>query len=272
MARTQELTLTRGNRGLLLLAVLSGLVAAALVFVALAQNDGGGGESASPAASTFGVVVASHDIPAGTEVSADMVKVVDVPEALLVKGAFSDATPVVGEVTRYALAEGEQITATKVGAPVEGEGLGSVVPKGKRAVAIRVEEATAVGGLLLPGDRVDVVAAFQSGNDAPVVVQTVLQDVEVLAVAQEAQQPVPVTSVDEGGGAAKELATSGRLPSDVDTQPDASTVTLAVDPQQAEILAGAQQAAKRVWLSLRPFGETSQVDLPKEVISSSDGR
>ena len=204
MARIQELTLARGNRGLLLLAVLSGLVAAALVFVALARNDGGD-ETVSPATATAKVVVAGRDIAVGSEVTADMLKVVDVPESLLVKGAFASAAPVVGEVTRVALAEGEQITPSKVGAAAAGKGLGSVVPKGKRAVAIRVEEATAVGGLLLPGDRVDVVAAFQEG-ETPVVVQTVLQDIEVLAVAQEAQRPVPVTTENEGGGTTKDLA------------------------------------------------------------------
>ncbi len=260
MARLGEMKLIKGNRGLLLLAVAAGLVAAALVFVALAQNDDDGGGSVSPGGGNVAVVVAAQDIAAGTKVSEGMLKVMEVPEALALSGAFADSTPIVGQVTRYAVLSGEQITPGKVGPTVKGEGLGYVVPAGKRAVGIQVKEVTAVGGLLLPGDRVDVIAVFEGEGDASTSVITVLQGVEVLAVAQEAQEPVP--AADSGTGES-DLATSGQLPDNVDTHPNAGTVTVAVDPGQAQLLAGVQVEADEVWLSLVPAGDNAPVDLQK---------
>jgi len=52
------------------------------------------------------------------------------------------------------------------------------------------------------------------------------------------------------------------LPDDVDEQPGASTVTVALDPAQVQALVSAQEVAERVWLTLRPFGEDKPVDLP----------
>lgn len=275
MARIGEMTLTKGNRWLLLLAVVAGLVAAALVFVALSEDDDKVitvSDGDNPAA----VVVASQNISAGTEITQDMLKTIEVPEALLIAGAYTDATALVGQKARVAILSGEQIPASKFGAQGDEDGLSYVVPKGMRAIAVQVGDLTAVGGLLLPGNRVDILGAFRIekspglAEDEDIMrIQTILQSVEVLAVAQEAQEPVPVGAVD--GGVTKDLPTSGQLPDDVDEQPGASTVTLALDPQQAQALVSAQEIAERVWLALRPFGDDQVVDVPAyDVIVASD--
>lgn len=273
MARLEQLTALRSNRGLLILALLSGLAAAILVFVALAQSDDGGGSTA-PAATTSKVVVALRDIAAGTEIQADMLKVQDVPTNLLVKGAFSDTGLVVGETTRYPVVAGEQLSRLKVGPQVEdNNGLSFVVPKGLRAVSVRIDETSGVGGLLLPGDRVDVIAVIPEEDQTDVdKAVTVLQNIEVLAVAQVAQEPLPPagdrTGTDPQADAA---ATSGQRPEDAKPQPDAHTATLAVTPQQALLLALAQEKGK-VWLSLRSFGEDGITDLPVTTLDSLLGR
>lgn len=271
MARVNELTAPRSNRGLLVLAVLSGLVAAILVFVALARSGGGGDETSTPAVTTAKVVVAQRDIPARSEITADTVQVVEVPAPLVVKGAFVDVQPLIGETTRYPIAAGEQITRVKVGPQTEGDGLAFVVPKGQRALSVRVDEVSGVGGLLLPGDRVDVIAVFSTtevGSDKAV---TLLQNIEVLAVAQKAQEPVPPAQADtaappESGA----VSTSGQPPKDAKPQPDARTVTLAVTPEQAQLLALVQDNGK-VWLSLRPFGEDAAAQLPEANLDALGG-
>jgi pilus assembly protein CpaB len=258
MARLQELPLPRSNRGLLILAIVAGVIAAALVFVAISgSSEDSRGGSIAPEARTVKAVVAARSIPAGTEVTEDMLKVVDVPADLAVVGAFSSAVPLVGEVTNVAIAQGEQITRAKVGPIVEGEGLSFVVPKGHRALALQVTEVTAVGGHLLPGDRVDVIAAFESpSQDGVTRVVRVLQDIEVLAVAQESQKPV--AGLQEGGEPATatgERLTSGHVPADVEKEPNARTITLSVTPQEALLLAYVQQEAATVTTALRPTGE-----------------
>jgi pilus assembly protein CpaB len=258
MARIQELSLNRGNRALLLLALVAGLVAAVLVFVAL--NQGEDETTAVPAGSDVTVatvVVAAQSIPAGAEITEDMLKTIQVPEELLVAGSYGNTTPIVGQKARVAIAPNEQVTVAKVGAQDAGEGLDYVVPPGMRALAIKVEEATAVGGLLLPGQRVDIIAKFTEGegeNEVPVIYR-VLHDVEVLAVAQVAQEPLPAPAE---GEEATQLPTSGQRPEDVEKQPRAQTVTVAVTPDQAVLLVCAQEEADRVWLALRPFGERGE--------------
>ena len=237
MARIEGMTLARGNRGLLIIALLAGLVAAVLVFAALAQSDGGGSTTPGAAGATVPTVVAARDIPAGTKFTPEMVEVVNWPEGLKVTGAFDDTTPVVGEVSRQAIAEGEALTPSKI-APVKGgEGLTYDVPQGMQAFALPIEAGTAVGGNLRPGDRVDIHAVF-----APIdathrsVGVTILQNIEVLALADK------------------------RPPDDLKEQPAATTITLAVEPSQAPLLAAVQEEATSIYLSLRSFGDENVVD------------
>jgi pilus assembly protein CpaB len=257
MISTRRLPKKLDHRWLLAIALVSGLVAAALVFIALQDSDDG--KTVAPSASdTVKVVVASRDIAPGSEVKEDMLRVIDVPNDLRIAGAFTESAPIVGEVTNVAIASGEQITSKKIGPTVD-EGIGQVVTLGQRGLSVEIEEATAVGGLLLPGDRVDVIATYEKttdglSGDTTTVVRTVLQDVEILAVAQSAQEAVGISEDAEGTS----LPTSGIVPDDVDTEPDASTVTLSVTPDQALILAGVQDDPDviRVWLAVRPSGET----------------
>jgi pilus assembly protein CpaB len=63
-----------------------------------------------------------------------------------------------------------------------GGSLPANLPEGQRAIAISVDDVVSAGGLLQPGDRVDVVTAFRrSDKDAPVAL-VMLRDVLVLAV------------------------------------------------------------------------------------------
>jgi pilus assembly protein CpaB len=265
MARIQGLTISRGNRGLLILALITGLVAAIVVFVALNQG-GGGSDNAKPGSAvttTSAVVVAKSDIAAGTEITAGMVEVIEAPDSLLVRDAFTSTQLVVGETARYPIAAGEQVTRARVGPNTEGDGLAFVVPAGMRAIAVKVDEITGVGGLILPGDRADVIAVIsdQAGVNDRVV--TVLQDVEVLAVAQSAQEPVPAADEEAAAQAETDGAstTSGQLPEDAEPQPSARTVTLALTPEQVQLLTLVQEKGS-VYLSLRRFGDKAQPQLP----------
>jgi len=237
MARMEGLTLARGNRGLLIIALLAGLVAAVLVFAALAQSDDGGSTTPNVVGPTVKTVVAAQGIAAGTKITPEMLKVANWPEDLKVTGAFDDTAPVVGEVSREAIAEGEVITPSRIRPGVDGDGLKYYLTNGLQAFALRIEAGTAVGGNLRPGDRVDVHAVF-AGSDSTQrsIAVTILQNVEILALADK------------------------RPPEDVNEQPGASTITLAVEPLQAPLLAAVQEEATKIYLSLRSFGDENMVD------------
>ncbi len=155
------------------------------------------------------------------------------------------------------------------------------MPSGKRAISVEVREATAAGGLLRPGDRVDVIGVYDPQNaDSALVFESggvaaygvpLLQNIEVLAVAQTAQEPLPANERDPDGDGTPNLATSGKPPENAETQPSAITVTLAVDPSQSIMLALTQQTGIKVWLTLRAFGDNADVEMPKVDIGSVVG-
>jgi Flp pilus assembly protein CpaB len=256
--------------------LIAGLIAAVVVFVAVRGSDDDDSVGAVPTGGSA-AVVAAQDISAGTEITAEMVEVKTVPDDLLISGVYDDTDVVVGDVAKVAIAQGEQINSDKLGLLVP-DGLTGVLAPGQRAMAIEVDQATAVGGLLLPGDHVDIIATYVVdvapglGDDFDILrTETILQDIEVLSVAQEAQEPV---AQGESSSTADEQQSedyiSGEIPDDVEEQPDASTITVALSSQQVQFLVEKQQHAKRIWASVRPFGDRSTVDLPVSEIMISE--
>jgi len=191
MTRSISSLTERPGRSLLLLALLFAVVAAVLVFVALNQNNDGDKEAVA-AGDTTKVVVAAQDISARTTLKSDMLKLAEVPKDSVLKGAFDNVDDLDGEVTRYPLVSGEQITDSKIGVQKnDEEGLSFVVPQGMRAFSIQVSEESSAGGLILPGDLVDVIGILEESTVGIDKAVTLVQNVEVLAVAQTAQEPIP---------------------------------------------------------------------------------
>jgi pilus assembly protein CpaB len=104
--------------------------------------------------------------------------------------------------------------------------LSELGPPGMRAVSLRVTEENAIANLIQPGDFVDVVSVSGvSGAPAGRNAKTVLQNIQVLAV------------------------NDSMIGEPAKTMPY-RTITLAVTPKQAAILAVARSAGVE-WLSLR---------------------
>lgn len=267
MARLQGITLNRSSsRLLLMIALVAGLIAAVLVFMALQDSDDSTTVVAPP--DTVKAVVAAQNIAPGTEITEAMLEVADVPEDLLVGGSFATSAPIVGEVTNVAIGKGEQITRTKLGSAVPDKGLSGVVPPDMRGVAVQVEEVTAVGGNLLAGDRVDILVSHRIeegpgvGEDRYILrTETVIQNVEVISVAQEAQEPA--AQFESEGESSEAKVTSGQVPDDVDNQPSARSITVALTPAQAQEVISWQEseATQRVWAVLRAYGDDEVVEV-----------
>ena len=259
MARTLTSgVVQRADRRVMALAIVFALIAAILIFVVLSSSDSGG-KTAAPAAGTVDVITADGDIAARTTLSADMLKIVAVPADQALSGSYSDAADLVGLTTRYPLVNGEQVTTSKIGeAQKDDESLARVVPAGKRAIAIAAREESIVAGLILPGDLVDVIAVFSATDTGVDKAVTILQNVEVLAVGETAQEPIPPPV--NAGDATPGSVRLGQTPGDAGPQPDAATVTVAVTPAQAQVVALAGDKAT-LWLSLRPRGEEPNTEL-----------
>lgn len=252
------------NKLMIAAAVMFAVIAAILLFVAL-QNAGGGD---GPSGVTADVAVANQTVNANTRLTADMLSVQPVPVEQVLTGAYRDIESLVGLPVRFPLQKGEQVTTSKVGIQaIEDErDLGFVLEPGQRGFAVEVTEVTAVGGLLLPGNVTDVIAAFDGDTAGIPKAVTVLQNIKVVSVGQLAQEPVPAgTSQTEDGEANAEAEVGegvrDQRPDELERQPRARSVTLAVTPEEAQLLAVLQSAGAEIWLSLRPAGDAAGVEL-----------
>jgi pilus assembly protein CpaB len=251
--------------GLLVIATLLGVVTAAAAFAWLAREDTAQTELAAAVENTRPGVVAAANIPAGVRLTADLVEVREIPDAAYLTGTTSDAEAVIGRVTRYPLVQGEQVGSSKLVTEGEagGTGLAFAVPPGMRAVSVSISEVRGAGGLIVPGDRVDVMVHTEyerlfGPTDLQTVdrdeqrhptVVTVLQDVLVLAVAQQTTPPI------DG-----QRDTATLRPEDAPIQPQAGSVTLAVTSQQAQSLFFSAQEGT-IGLALRSFGDNNAISV-----------
>lgn len=244
------------NRTLLFLALIMGLLCAALVGVYLSnlEGSGGGGSSAK-----LPVVVAAADIPALTTITPEMVTVSDVPEDMVLAGAFTSIDSVVGKKAQVALVQGQQLLVTNaVDAALAQEAYGPdaplslIIPQGKRAYGVYVSKVASVGGLARAGDYIDLMLNAEAEEGSSGNACSVMQDIQVLAVGGT----VARASSDAAGVAA------------VDPNPDANTLSLAVTPEQALQLAAVQRSVsdgsvgRQMWVVLRQFGDHSVANVP----------
>lgn len=253
---TSRPTASSSNRRALMIALVFGLLSAFLVYRLLTSV-----QPKSAAVGGTAVVVAKQDIPARTMITADMVTTKPVPDSLKLASVLTDTKVAVGKAARQAIPQGDQVTAGVLANNPSDLGFSGTVPPGMRAMSISITEVSTEGGLIQPGDHVDVIGIYQQFNkeaagvfyqpDASgpkaLVALTVLQNVQVLAFAQ--------TGIDNSAqGATKVAPTKG--------QPDAKSVTLAVTPEDAERLALGQQTGI-FHLSLHGIGDSSTGPLPQ---------
>ncbi len=274
----------RGNRRFIILAMVLGLMGAGLVYVATSR--GSSSPSKSSTASDTPAVVAKVDIAARTSITADMLEVKLVPaddRNALGYGTLADVT---GKVTRYPISAGEQVLSSKVvaldGASVaKGRSLSYVIPQGMRAIAIQTSEISGAGGLVLPGDYVDILIDYDIEFTAPdgtqqkvpsYLVQTLMQNVEVLAVSQTIVDTVTAPSASSDAGTSATPTGSSAVSSnptqvvrnsEAAPQPGASTVTLALSPEDAQKIYLAEQNGK-IRLAVRPYGDSENLPIDYE--------
>src|SRR3990172_4241242 len=191
------------------------------------------------------VVTATGDIPIGTRLTPSLVGKRDWPKVGVPQGAVSEPEAVLGRLVKGEIARDEPILEHRLfpkdltGAP----GIMSVlVPPGKRAMAVGVNEVIGVSGFILPKDRVDVIATRSDPKSS----ETILQNIEVLAVGKRLEQ-------------------EGKQNIEV------PTVTLAVTPEEAERLALALQEGK-IHIALRSIMDTQVARLATMTRPSAIGR
>lgn len=139
--------------------------------------------------STQNIIVAAKEIPAGTAITEDMVKLTPYLKTSLPPGFFSSVDTVKGKITKTSLNIAEPVLEARLG---EKTGLTVLLTPGQRAMAVQVNEVVGVSGFISPNDRVDVIANITPpghGEEKETQVsKIVLQNKRVLSVAQTSEE------------------------------------------------------------------------------------
>lgn len=181
-------------------------------------------------ASTY-VAVAAEDLPIGTMLTKEQVKLVGWPASSPVKGSFATADALVGRGLIEAVKANEPLTESKLAPTEAGAGLPPTIPPGMRALSIRVNDVIGVAGFTVPGTRVDVLVTV--GNSNTTMTRAVVSNVQVLTAGTRYDQ---------------EQSKDGKpIPSTV--------VTLMVTPQDAERITLAQNSGSIMLVLRNPLDQ-----------------
>jgi pilus assembly protein CpaB len=145
------------------------------------------------------------------------------PDGAILAGS-TEAAALTGSVTRRSLAQGELLVPGSIIRPGERGFLAAIVSPGHRAIALSVEAETSAGGLIWPGDRVDIILTQEIREDGvplaqQVVSETILENVRILSTDQK------LDSAADSAGTVEGKVEPRRVP---------ATVTVEVTPDQAE--------------------------------------
>jgi pilus assembly protein CpaB len=201
------------------------------------------------------VVVAAMPIPARTIVAPEMLRIQRMQVDSVDPASAQTAADVVGKVARAPLTVDEPVLTSKVFLQRAESGLAFMIPEGMRAVSVGFSEIVGSGGMVTPGDHVDIIGVFEktahagAKDEATQVATLVLQDVTVLAIAQrlEGENTKPKEAIQVPGGSTEK---PNQVRSEPTPQPAAKTATLAVNPSDALKVVLAEDRG-RIRLALR---------------------
>ena len=184
------------------------------------------------------VVTARVDIPAKTRITAAMVQESRIPAEYIQPGAVRELPTVIGMVTSETIVGGEQVLQRRLFTDGKQVGFTGVIPAGKRALTVGVSDITGVAGLLKAGDMVDAIVTFDQQVVGDNVSQILLQNILVLAVNKDSE------AAPDQRDLKKDAKDAGVV--------KATTVTLAVAPEEAAKIALAEEKGK-LRFALRPY-------------------
>ncbi|PHS16956.1 MAG: Flp pilus assembly protein CpaB [Blastopirellula sp.] len=197
-----------------------------------------------PAVEMVKIFVAIEDIDINESLTAEMVKLEEWPKDRVPEGALSKIEDVELHLARDRIYTGAPIFSRNLFGSDEDRGASKLIPTGYRSIAVRVTAESAASGLILPGDRVDVLIYLKSlPGTKKAITRTFLKNVRVFAVNEQVTR--------DSGDGGNSIA--------------AKTVSLLVIPSQVEVLTLASQIGT-LSLSLRPpndedLGDTDDATL-----------
>src|SRR5262245_51339707 len=150
------------NRNIVISLALALAAAAALFFYTSSVRT-----SAEKDSSTVSVVVASHEIPAGTSVddaeSKGWLATEPVRQSSLADNAVTDISSARGEVVTQTLYPGDQLTPYRLG-DTGAQTLSGKVTGNFRSIRVPFNPNSGLLNDIQPGDHVDVITSYRKGD------------------------------------------------------------------------------------------------------------
>jgi pilus assembly protein CpaB len=145
-----------------------------------------------PKVPTVAVVVATKDIDAANALRGDQLSVVQWPQNTTPKGGFGSLEEVAGRVATLPMSAGEPILEPKLAPQGTPAGMVALVSSKKRAMTVKVDEASGVAGFIIPNNHVDVVVSINRGEfSTDPLARVVLENLRVLGTGQKIIQKEP---------------------------------------------------------------------------------
>lgn len=227
----------------LIVAAACGLIAVALINTYIQQQaEEARKEQLKKEKNSISVVVAKQDIPAGEVIKESMLKEEIVSKYSLQPKAATSIDRVVDKITAVPIYKGGQVLLSQIAVTGQQGSLSMKVPVGKRAITVSVDNISSVGGMLKPGDHVDVLGMVplpggvnaEGKQVSQLGTMPLFQDVLVLAVGQDFTN-IPGLKKEE--------------------RPSTPVVTLALAPKEANIVTFMQEQNSKIKLVLRAPGD-----------------
>lgn len=198
-------------------ALVLGVLAVYFANIFLSRGNAAADEAAQ---GTSRVAVAVVPLDYGMEITPDKVRFTNLPNAALPAGAYTQMNDLfpMGQkrVALRRMEVNEPILKSKISGEGQNASIAALLPDGKRAAAVRINDVSGVAGFVQPNDSVDVLVTRQEPGSNAQRTDILLQNTRVLAIDQTAKNPDGTPMV-------------------------AKSATLEVDPLDAQKLALAQQ-------------------------------
>lgn len=198
------------------------------------------------------VLIAVQDIPLGAALSENMMGYRLIPQAYLEDRfiRYSDVRRIIGVRVSNGLRANQTVMWTDLATASDARrDLSSLVSTGMRAITVRADITNSFGGLLRPGDRVDVLGTLsRTGGETDRVTIPLLQNVLVLAAGRDT------------GGEAQRQTVNGTTGSNAPVE--ISQITLSVSMEEAQLLT---YAADRGGAEGRHTGLTLVLRNPEDI-------
>ena len=137
-------------------------------------------KTAAPTADEKQVVIAAADLAAGELLDEKKIRLENIATKNLPANIYTSLEPLKGRRVVSALSKNQVLTELNLADEAASSSLQAVIPPGKRAVTVEVDDQAGLAGLISPGARVDMVATMIIDDQTRAV--TVVENVLVSAI------------------------------------------------------------------------------------------